>query len=89
MYTDRNYKTKKALRDDFNNGEQITVYQPGDMFESKKNGSISLKGPHYPHWYASAQIVDGVIVKLDGKAPKLAPKRDLVLEIAQGLNTGN
>jgi len=32
-----------------------------------KNGTITLEGPHYPEphrWYAQAEVVDGVIVKV-------------------------
>ena len=43
------------------------------MFPGTVNGSCALEGPHYPaphSWYASAVLVAGCIVKLDGKAPK-------------------
>ena len=49
-----------------NSGIEIRTFQPGGMFEGKKNGSVALEGPHYPAphtWYASAEIKDGVIVK--------------------------
>ena len=66
MYTDRNYKTKKALLEDFKAGKKITVYQPGP-FPGKTDGKITIEGPHYPEphrWYAAATIEDGVIVKV-------------------------
>lgn len=70
MYTDKNYKTKKALAEDFAAGKEISTYQPGGIFESKREGRISLEGPHYPaphSWYAEATIKDGIIVTLQGK----------------------
>lgn len=67
MYTDINFKTKKALKDAVAEGRRITVYQPGGIFPSKEDGEVSLEGPHYPEphkWYATATIKDGVIVKV-------------------------
>ena len=67
MYTDINFKTKKALKEAVASGQQITVYQPGGMFDGPTNGRITLEGPHYPEphkWYASAEIKDGVITKV-------------------------
>ena len=67
MYTDKNYRTKKALIEDFKADKKIRVYQPGGFFPSQTDGNVSLEGPHYPEphtWYASATIVDGIIVKV-------------------------
>ncbi len=67
MYTRRNFKTKKELREAVKAGEQIEVYQPGGMFPARTNGQIGLEGPHYPEphkWYASAEIENSVIVKI-------------------------
>ena len=66
MYTDIDFKTKKALKEAVNSEKQITTYQPGGMFPATRNGKITLEGPHYPKphsWYASAEVIDGVIVK--------------------------
>ena len=66
-YTDRNFKTKKALKEAVANGDQVTVYQPGGMFLCPKNGSVTLEGPHYPQahtWYAQATLKDGIIIKV-------------------------
>ena len=67
MYTDKNYRTKKALKEAVKNGDQITVYQSGGQFGTPSNGRIGLEGPHYPEphkWYASATLKDGVVVKV-------------------------
>ena len=67
MYTETNYKTKKALREAVAEGREVHVYQSGGMFPGKTDGTVTLEGPHYPAahtWYASAEIVDSVIVKL-------------------------
>ena len=65
MYTDINFKTKKALIEAFKAGRELTVYQPGGFFPSKRDGQVCLEGPHYPEahrWYASATIENGVII---------------------------
>lgn len=68
MYTERNFKTKKALKEAVANGEKITVYQPGPFGGNEpKNGRISVEGPHYPEahkWYASVELKDGIITKV-------------------------
>lgn len=69
MYTDRNFKTKKALKEAFTAGQQLTVYQPGGMFASQREGNVTIEGPHYPAphtWYASVVIHNGIIVKIKG-----------------------
>jgi len=68
MYTSRNFKTKKQLKEAVANGEQITVFQPGPFGGNEpRDGAVVLEGPHYPQphtWYASATLKDGVIVKV-------------------------
>lgn len=67
-YTDRNFKTKKALKEAVAAGQQITVYQPGPFGGTLHlNGKVSIEGPHYPAahtWYASVELKDGVVVKV-------------------------
>ena len=66
MYTDINFKTKKALKEAVAEGQSVHCHQPGGLFPSQTDGSIVLEGPHYPkphRWYASCIIRDGVIVK--------------------------
>lgn len=62
MYTDRNFKTKKALKEAvaaYNTispvngqrmGRAVTYYQPNDMGYAplKLDGQITLEGPHSP-----------------------------------------
>jgi hypothetical protein len=67
MYTDFNFKTKKALKEAVAQGKQVTVYQPGGMFPGTKDGRESVEGPHYPAphtWYARVVLKDGVIVSV-------------------------
>jgi hypothetical protein len=69
MYTDKNFKTKKAFREAVDKslagtGPKVTVFQPGP-FPGKTTGSVAVEGPHYPaphSWYASVTIADGVVV---------------------------
>lgn len=69
MYTDKNFKSKKQLKDAVATGAQIGVYQPNDMFGRgmPQNGEFSVEGPHYPKphsWYARVTLKDGVIIKV-------------------------
>jgi hypothetical protein len=68
MYTHRNFKTKKALREAVEAGQAVTVYQPGPFGGNEPtDGSVALEGPHYPEphkWYASAILKDGKVVKV-------------------------
>jgi hypothetical protein len=68
MYTNINYKTKKALKLAVADGRRVTYYQPGPFGgHEPDDGTISLEGPHYPAahtWYAQATVKDGVVVKV-------------------------
>lgn len=68
MYTERNFKTKKALKEAVAAGERVTVYQPGPFGGNEPdNGAVALEGPHYPaphSWYAEGTLKDGVLVKV-------------------------
>jgi len=67
VYTHKNYRTKKELIADVKAGKRVTVYQPGGIFPSQKDGEVTIEGPHYPEphrWYATATIAGGVIVKI-------------------------
>ena len=67
MYTDQNFKTKKALKDALTAGKSIGIFQPGGTFPTPSNGNVTLEGPHFPAahtWYAQATVVDGVITKV-------------------------
>lgn len=63
-YTDKNFRTKKALKDALAAGARVSVYSPGP-FPCATDGKVTLEGPHYPEphrWYASATVKDGIIV---------------------------
>ena len=70
MYTDINFKTKKALKDAVKAGRKLTYFQPNSDItgvRAPENGTIFLEGPHYPKphsWYAQAEVKDGVIVRI-------------------------
>lgn len=71
MYCAINFKTKKAMKAAVaaskDGGSPVTVFQPGGIFPSTRNGCVAIGGPHYPEphkWYASATIEDGAIVKV-------------------------
>ena len=66
MYTTTNYKTKKAMKEAVATGWKVTVFQPGP-FAAATDGPAMIEGPHYPEphrWYASVELIDGLIVKV-------------------------
>jgi hypothetical protein len=66
MYVRPNFKTKKELKDALVEGKRVTVFEPG-LGSAPKHGTVYLEGPHAPAahtWYAEAQIIDGVVVRV-------------------------
>ena len=72
MYTYFDFRTKKELKEAIARGDEIGVYQHNDLFgntEKVQRGkhSVTLEGPHYPRphrWYAQAEVVDGLVLKV-------------------------
>ena len=70
MYTDINYKTKKALKEAVISGKRVGVYQPNNMFNTPdpRNTVVNVEGPHYPaahSWYARCTLDEnGYITKV-------------------------
>jgi hypothetical protein len=71
MYTQINFKTKKALKQAVEanlagNGPDVTIFAPG-LGTPKENGIEYVEGPHYPAahtWYAQVEMRNGKIVKV-------------------------
>jgi hypothetical protein len=66
MYTDINFKSKKAFKDAVAAGVKVRLFAPG-MGQPKDNGTEFVEGPHYPQphkFYATVTMVDGVVVKV-------------------------
>ena len=66
MYVSPNFQTKAALKKAVAEGKRVEVYSPGP-FPAPRNGQTSIEGPHYPQphkWYARADVVDGLVVKV-------------------------
>lgn len=68
MHTDRDFKTKKALKEAVKTGERVTYHQPGPFGGNEsKNGSFCVEGPHYPkphRWWAECKAENGIIVSV-------------------------
>jgi hypothetical protein len=69
LYTSRNFKSKKDLKEAVAMGRKITVYDPGFGMGGETpppdNGTCAVAGPHYPEphrWYATVTLKDGFIV---------------------------
>jgi hypothetical protein len=66
MYTVKNYKSKKDLKDDVAKGVEVRLFAPG-LGAPKDNGTEYVEGPHYPaahKWYAEVTMVNGKVVKV-------------------------
>lgn len=67
MYTVKNFKTKKALKEAVANGERVRLYNAGPIGEPKTNGTEYVEGPHYPQphkWYATVTVEDGYVISV-------------------------
>lgn len=70
MYTERNFKTKKALKEAVAFGEDVMVFDTaivGTKSQKDINGTVYLEGPHFPMphtWYAQATCEAGKIIKV-------------------------
>jgi hypothetical protein len=68
MYSEINFRTKKALKGAVKSGQKIRAFQPGP-FPGTVNGPAVIEGPHYPEphrWYASVVLEDSYIIKVTG-----------------------
>jgi hypothetical protein len=66
MYCSPNFKSKKELKQAVADGRPVTVFSPGP-FPCPTEGEVGLEGPHYPKphsWYATAQVANGLVVKV-------------------------
>lgn len=71
MYTERNFLTKKALKDAVAAGQPIRIFEPGPFPNAKAapdyTGRATLEGPHYPkphRWYAEVVLTNGIVTKV-------------------------
>ena len=67
MYTDQNFKTKKAFKAAVAAGIKVYLVAPG-FGSPKMNGTEFVEGPHYPAphtWYAKVEMKDGIVVKVE------------------------
>jgi len=74
MYTERNFKTKKDLKNAVSEsqagGTPVMVFDTaliGAKSQADINGTVYLEGPHYPEphrWYAQAQCESGKILSI-------------------------
>jgi len=65
-YTEKNFRTKKELKEAISEGEKIRVYHPG-LGTVPDNGEVYLEGPHYPQphtWYGVGEMREGFLVKV-------------------------
>lgn len=66
VYTETNFKTKKALKDAVAQGKEIRLYAPG-LGTPKTEGVEFVEGPHYPEphkWYAQVTMKDGKVISV-------------------------
>lgn len=66
MYTDINFKSKKAFKEAVASGKEVTLYAPG-FGQPPINGTCAVSGPHYPEphrWYAEVTVTNGKVTKV-------------------------
>ncbi len=66
-YVSKNFTSKKEFIASIKAGEKHYTYNPSGMFETVKNGSDVVEGPHYPkphRWYASVVVKDGCVISV-------------------------
>jgi len=68
MYTEINFKTKKALKEAVAAGKLIRYYQPGPFGGNEPlGGVVFIEGPHYPaphKFYAECKVKNGCIISV-------------------------
>lgn len=72
MYSEIDFKTKKALKEAVSLKQEIRIFQPGGFFNPPENsrdftGIAYLEGPHYPKphtWYATAKVENGLVISV-------------------------
>ena len=68
MYTNTNFKTKKAFKEAVKNGDKVKIHQPGGYFPDPDftvKRKHAVEGPHYPQahtWYAEVTTDENGIV---------------------------
>ena len=71
MYTETNFKTKKAFKEALAAGREIHVFHPGSIFPERfpaAGSVVAVEGPHFPdahRWYAS------VVIDSEGKVLRI------------------
>jgi hypothetical protein len=86
VYTDRNFKSAKALREAVvkyllataagKSAREVTYYQPGGMSTAPRDGRFTIEGPHYPEphkFYVRAVARDNRIMWVNGLPAALNP----------------
>ena len=66
MYCEKNFPTKKALKEAVKAGAKLRIFAPG-LGTPKDTGTEYLEGPHFPKphsWYAQVQMKDGFITSV-------------------------
>ncbi len=68
MYSDVNFKTKKAFKTAVDSGIRVALFQPGPFGGGDySNGKFCVEGPHFPEphrWYAQVEVKDGFVVRV-------------------------
>ena len=67
MYSDINFKTKKALKEAVASGQKIGVYSPG-LGTPPINGQCAVESAWYPKphtWYATVTLRNGIIMRVE------------------------
>jgi len=67
MYTNKDYPTKKKVKEALASGVKIRCYQPGPFGPDCPDGEHCFEGPHYPkphRFYFTGVTESGILVKI-------------------------
>ena len=66
MYTEFNFRSKEAVQQAIQEGQEIRCFSPNpDTYPCPTDGEVYLCGPHSPqdiHWVAIGKLVNGILV---------------------------
>lgn len=67
-YVIPNFRTKKALREAVEKGEEVRAFEPGLGALPRGGGRVFIEGPHFPEphrFYVQAEVdADGRVTKI-------------------------
>ena len=59
------FPTKKAFKEAIAAGKSVYIYQPGGLFPTPQNGTVTIEAPaNYHKWYCRAEVKDTKVIRV-------------------------